>query len=202
MNIKKSLLFIAILLGVAYHASAQYYPGYSNTRPLKLDIGISSGFSTGVVSNYFPEAGGLSIGLEVPLKKSPVSVLFSTGYTFYVSGGGYDVGYDGYGYGYGTYYEGDVASFIPLKAGLKIYPAPRFFIEGLAGASFNVNTYTSDYTYKTTAFIYSGGAGYSFPMGFRARNSFDLGLFYESRPETGGGYNQIGVNAVFSFALH
>ena len=201
MNIKKTLLFIAILLGAAYHASAQYYP-YNNSRSLKLDIGISSGFSTGPVSNYFPEAGGISVGLEVPIKQSPVSVLFSTGYTFYVSGGGYDVGVDNYGYGYGAYYSGDIASFIPVEAGLKIFPARRFFIEGLAGASFNVNSYTSDYTYKSTAFVYSFGAGYSFPLGFRGRNSTDLSAFYENRPEQGGGYSQVGVKAAFCFTLH
>lgn len=202
MNIKKALFFIVILLGAVYHASAQYNPGYSNFRPLKLGIGISSGFSTGPVSDYFAEAGGISVALEVPLKHSPVSVLFSTGYTFYVSGGGYDVGFDGYGYDYGTYYEGDIASFIPVEAGLKIFPVSRFFIEGLGGASFNVNSYSSDYTYKPTAFIYSFGTGYSFPMGFRGRNSTDLGLFYENRPEPGGGYSQVGVKAIFSFALH
>ena len=202
MNIKKALFFIVILLGAVYHANAQYNPGYSSFRPLKLGIGVSSGFSTGPVSDYFAEAGGISVALEVPLKHSPVSVLFSTGYTFYVSGGGYDVGFDGYGYEYGTYYEGDIASFIPVEAGLKIFPVNRFFIEGLVGASFNVNSYSSDYTYKPTAFIYSFGAGYSFPMGFRGRNSTDLDLFYENRPEPGGGYSQIGVKAIFNFALH
>lgn len=202
MNIKKALFFIVILLGAVYHANAQYNPGYSSFRPLKLGIGVSSGFSTGPVSDYFAEAGGISVALEVPLKHSPVSVLFSTGYTFYVSGGGYDVGFDGYGYEYGTYYEGDIASFIPVEAGLKIFPVSRFFIEGLGGASFNVNSYSSDYTYKPTAFIYSFGAGYSFPMGFRGRNSTDLGLFYENRPEPGGGYSQVGVKATFNFALH
>ena len=200
MNIKKTLLFVAILLIVAYHARAQYNSGYS--RSLKLDIGLSSGFSTGPVSGYFPEAGGISVGLEVPIKQSPVNVVFSTGYTFYVSGGGYDVGFDGYGYGYGTYYSGDIAAFVPVEAGLKIFPARRFFIEGLGGASFNVNNYTSDYTYKSTAFIYSFGAGYSFPLGFRGRNSTDLSAFYENRPEPGGGYSQVGVKAVFSFVLH
>ena len=201
MNIKKALYFIAILLGAAYHASAQYYPG-NNSRSLKLDIGISSGFSTGPVSDYFPEAGGISVGLEVPLKQSPVSVLFSTGYTFYVSGGGYDVGFDNYGYEYGTYYSGDIASFIPVEAGLKVFLARRVFIEGLGGASFNVNNYSSDYTYKSTAFVYSFGAGYSFPLGFRGRNSTDLSAFYENRPEPGGGYSQVGVKVAFSFALH
>jgi len=203
MNIKKTFFFIAILLGVIYQASAQYNPLYNNSRSVKLGIGISSGFSTGPVSDYFSEAGGISIGLEVPLKHSPVSVLFSTGYTFYVSGGGYEAGYDDYyGYDYGNYYEGDVASFIPVEAGLKIFPIRRLFVEGLAGASFNVNNYSSDYTYKPTAFIYSFGAGYSFPLGFRGRSSTDLGLFYENRPESGGGYSQIGVKAAFNFALH
>lgn len=202
MNIRKTLLFIAILLGAVYHANAQYYPGSNNPQSLKLDIGLSSGFSTGPVSDYFPEAGGISVALEVPFRHSPVSMLFSTGYTFYVSGGGYDVGFDNYGYEYGTYYSGDIASFIPVEAGLKIFPARHFFIEGLAGASFNVNSYSSDYTYKSTAFIYSVGAGYSLPMGFRGRNSTDFSLFYENRPEPGGGYSQIGVKATFSFALH
>lgn len=200
MNIKKTLLFAAILLMAAYGAKAQNY--LRNSRPLKFDVGISSGFSTGVVADYFPAAGGLTLGLEVPLKQSPVSVLFSTGYTFYVSDSGYDVGFDGYGYDYGTYYEGDIASFIPIQAGLKVFPVRRVFFEGLGGVSFNVNSYSSDYTYKSTAFIYSFGAGYSFPMSFRGRNSTDLSLFYENRPEPGGGYSQVGVKAIFSFALH
>lgn len=203
MNIKKALFFIAILLGAVYHASAQYNPWYNNSRSVKLGVGISSGFSTGPVSDYFPETGGITVGLEVPIKHSPVSVLFSTGYTFYVSGGGYDVGYDDYyGYDYGVYYDGDIASFVPVEAGLKIFAIRRFFIEGMGGASFNVNNYSSDYTYKPTAFIYSFGAGYSFPLGLRGRSSTDLGLFYENRPEPGGGYSQIGVKALFNFALH
>jgi hypothetical protein len=203
MNIKKTLLFVLILFGAIYQANAQYNPLYNNNRSVKLGVGISSGFSTGIVSDYFPEAGGISVSLEVPLKHSPVSVLFSTGYTFYVSGGGYDVGYDDYyGADYGVYYEGDIASFIPVEAGLKIFPVRRVFIEGLAGASFNVNNYSSDYTYKPTAFIYSAGAGYSFPLGPRGRSSTDLSLFYENRPEPGGGYSQVGVKAVFNFALH
>lgn len=200
MNIKKTLFLVAVLLTTTYYAKAQSYLG--NSRQLRFDVGITSGFSTGVVSDYFPAAGGLTLGLEVPLKQSPVSVLFSTGYTFYVSNSGYDIGYDGYGYGYGTYYEGDIASFIPVQAGLKVFAARRVFLEGLGGVSFNVNNYSSDYTYKTSAFIYSFGGGYSFPMGFRGRNSTDLSLFYENRPEPGGGYSQVGVKAIFSFALH
>ena len=140
---KKISLLIAVLFGAVSGAFAQYYHNDSATP--KIGLGLSSGFSTGVVSGVYPEAGGISVNLELPLPKSPVSLLFSTGYTFYVSGGGYSVDYYSYGdYGGSEYYYGDVASFIPVEAGLKIYIANKFFIEGYAGASFNVNSYPSD----------------------------------------------------------
>jgi len=201
---KKILLLSAILFGAVYGASAQYYYNNStnpNTPAAKLGFGLSSGLATGPVSGYYPEAGGLLLSLELPLKKSALSVVFQTGYTFYVSQGGYSVGYDGGGFGYGTYYSGQVASFIPLQAGLKGYVAPHFFLEGAAGASFNVNYYTSNYTNDETAFIYDLGAGYTFPLGFRGRATTDLSLVYENRPEAGGGYSQVALRAVFNFPI-
>jgi hypothetical protein len=202
---KKILLLSAILFGAVCGASAQYYYNNTNANPNapapKLGFGLSSGAATGPVSGYFPEAGALILSLELPIKKSPVSVVFQTGYTFYVSQGGYGVGYDGGGFGYDTYYSGQVASFIPLEAGLKAYVAPHFFLEGQAGASFNVNYYTSNYTNNETAFIYDLGAGYTFPLGFSRNATTDLSLVYENRPEAGGGYSQVALRAVFNFPL-
>lgn len=200
---KKPLLLVIVFLSSVLGASAQYYyrHQHNDQSALKLGVGLSSGFSVGPVSGYFPEAGALSVKLEVPLKKSPVSVLFSTGYTFFVSNSGYSVGVDPYGFGYDTYYYGDVASFIPLETGLKIRVARRVFLEGDAGVSFNVNSYSSDYTYKPTAFVFSPAIGYSAPLGFSDRQHIDLSLFYENRPETGGGYSYIGVRGVWNFDL-
>lgn len=199
---KKLLLLSAIIFGAIYSASAQYYYNKNNSSGVKIGFGISSGFATGPVSGAFPEAGAITANLELPLGKSPVSVLFQTGYTFYVSGGGYDVGF-GYGYGYdvGTDFYGNIASFIPVEGGLKIYVAPRVFIAGLAGVSFNVNTYPGDYTGNTNAFVYSPMLGYSFPFGYRGKSNLDLSLMYENRPETGGGYSQVGLRAVWNFNL-
>jgi hypothetical protein len=198
---KKFLLLTAILFGAAYGASAQYYyhNNNSNAPTSYFGIGVSSGFSTGPVSGSFPEAGALSFKYEMPFGKSPVSLLLSTGYTFYVSQGGYAVDFGGYGYGGGAYYSGDVASFIPVEAGLKVYVAPRFFLEGDAGVSFNINGNPSYYTNSTTAFIYSPAIGYSFPFGYKS--NMDLSLLYENRPETGGGYEQVAVRAVWNFSL-
>jgi hypothetical protein len=204
---KKFTIVVLLYLGTIYGASAQYYSlphnsSNSSGTGVKLGVGLSSGFAVGAVSNSFPETGGFSVKAEFPVGKSPLSVLLSTGYTFYVSDSGYGVEYDTYGgFGFSSYGSGYIASFIPVEAGLKLYIAKRFFIEGDAGVSFNVNTYTSDYTGKTTAFIYSPAAGYSFPLGYSDRNKLDLSLLYESRPEYGGGYNQIAIRGVFNFSL-
>jgi hypothetical protein len=197
---KKLLLLSVIIFGAFYSASAQYYYSKNNASTVKIGFGLSSGFATGPVSGAFPEAGAITANLELPLGKSPVSVLFQTGYTFYVSGGSYDVGF-GYGYYAGTSYYGNIASFIPVEAGLKVYVAPRVFIAGLAGVSFNVNAYSSDYTANANAFVYSPMLGYSFPFGYRGKSDLDLSLMYENRPETGGGYSQVGLRAVWNFGL-
>ena len=209
---KKLILLILIFTGAVIFTNAQgYYSNYKgNNQPssLKINFGVDVGASVGTVSNYYPGAGGLTIGLEAPIKKTRLSVLFTTGYTFYASSdgyydGGYGYGYDGYGYGYGgdSYVSSYVADFIPVELGLKAYLFKKLFVEGNAGVSINVNTYPHDYTNKTAAFMYAPGLGYSFPLGFRSENTFDLSLFYESRPDSGGGYNQISLRAAYSFGL-
>jgi len=201
---KKALLLSAIFFGVVYSAGAQYYNNSKNdySSSVKFGIGLSSGFSTGPVSAAFPEAGALSFKFEFPVAKSPLSVLLSTGYTFFVSSGGYDIGFYGSEFGVSGYGgDGQVASFIPIEAGLKLKITPRVFIEGDAGVSFNINYYSSDYTGQKTAFVYSPAVGYSFPLGFSERQNLDLSLLYENRPEAGGGYSQFAARLVWNFGL-
>jgi hypothetical protein len=197
---KKPLFLILILFVFIPGAFAQYY--HNDSAAPKFGFGLSSGVATGAASSVYPEAGGISLNAEFPLGKSQVSLLFTTGYTFYVSGGDYSLGYYSYDdYGGSTDYYGDVASFIPVEAGLKIYIHRKLFIEGFAGASFNVNTYASDYTGRTTAFVYSPGIGYTLSERYSGRSSFDVGLMYENRIEPGGGYSQLALRAVWNFGL-
>lgn len=200
---KKILSLIAILCATIYTASAQYYNKTNNNAfAPQLGVGLSSGLTVGAFSGAYPDAGAISLNFELPLKKSGVSVLFKTGYDFYVSQGGYSAGYDNYyGFDFSTYAYGDIASFIPVEAGLKVKLPGKFFIEGYIGASFNVNSYSSYYTGRATALIYSPGAGYTFPMSYNGRSSLDIALLYESRPEPGGGYNQVAAKAVWNFSL-
>ena len=200
---KKFIFSIAILFGVVYGASAQYYSHRisSDAPAATFGFGISSGYDVGPASSSFPEAGSINLRFELPVKNSPLNMVFSTGYTFYVSQGGYDVGFDYYGYGGETYYSGDIASFIPVEAGLKLYLSRNIFIEAIAGASFNINSYPGDYTGRTAAFIYSPAIGYSLPFGYSGRSKLDFSLLYENRVEPGGGYSQVALRAMWNFKL-
>ena len=110
---KKLLLIITILSGTLVSASAQYFNG--NAAEPKFGIGIISGVTTGPFSSIYPEASGITLNFEYPIGSSPVSLLLSAGYTFYVSGGGYSIGYDNYGFGGSTYAYGSIASFVPIE---------------------------------------------------------------------------------------
>jgi hypothetical protein len=198
---RKTVLLVIISIASVLGAYAQQ----RNTLP-QFNVGFNPGVAVGPVSSVYPVAGELSLRLTYPISTSPVSLTFTTGYTFYTSSEDYSVGggYGGFGFGYsagGDSYYGSTAAFIPVMAGVKVYVARRVFIEGEAGASFNVNNYPGDYTGKTTAFIYSPGAGYTLPMGYNGRNSVDLGLFYENRLEPGGGYTQIAAHIAYNFGL-
>jgi len=197
---KKILILISILSGAIYSASAQYY--YNNNAPApKIGLVLSSGVAVGAASGAYPDGNGIGLRMELPFKRSPVSVVLSAGYTFYLSQGSYSSDYySNSDYGYSNYYS-SVASFIPVEAGIKIYVIHKFFIEGDAGVSFNVNSPSSDYTGQATAFVYSPGAGYSFPLDNNNKSNIDISLIYENRLEPGGGYSQVALRGVWNFNL-
>lgn len=62
----------------------------------------------------------------------------------------------------------DNVGFIPVKAGIKIFPGRPFYFSGEAGAAFNTNDEGLG-----TAFTYSGGVGFLF------KNGLDLSLRFE-----------------------
>lgn len=192
---KKLSLLIIILCITAVTSYAQYYP------PAQLSIGLDGGVPVGVTNSVYSGTAGLSVQYQFPVGLSPVNVVLTTGYMGYFTESGYYGYYDGYDYGGGYYSDGAVASFIPVEAGLKFYFNKHIFIEGDAGASFNINTYSEDYTGKRTAFIYAPNVGYSMPVGFGSKSALEVSLRYESRVEPGGGYNQIALRAAFNIGL-
>ncbi len=194
---KKILLLSVLLVGFAYSTFAQNY--YDEPSP-KISAGFGFGAAVGPYSGAYPAAGSLNVKFEYPISDSKVNIIFTTGYTFYVSSNGYSTGVYYDDYGSESYSSGSLVSFIPVEIGIKAFVYNRIFVEGDVGASFNINSSSSDYTNKKVALIYSPSAGYSIPFG-STKFGVDLSLGYENRLETGGGYSQIAFKAAFNFSL-
>ena len=199
IHMKKILLLSLLLIGFTGSTFAQAYYNENGPNP-KVSAGFGFGATVGPYSGAYPASGSLNLKFECPISDSKVNVIFTTGYTFFVSGDRYyNEAYTGeYDNNYYTY--GSLVSFIPVETGIKAYVYNRIFIEGDVGASFNINSSSSDYTNKKVALIYSPSAGYSIPFG-STRFGVDLSLGYEDRLETGGGYSQIAFKAAFNFGL-
>jgi hypothetical protein len=197
---KKTLFLLAILVSTVLSTYAQN----DETSP-KISAGFSVGVTTGVHQGAFPLASGIHLKLEYPISDQ-LSLMLTTGYTFYVSSNGYSTGYQN-----GTSYSnGDLAGFVPVEAGARIYVFNKLFIQGDVGASFNVNSISTDYTNQKVALLVSPSAGYAIPFG-STRFGLDLSLGYEARLEKDGGigtsgyalgsYNQVAFRVAFKFGL-
>ncbi|HTK22525.1 MAG TPA: hypothetical protein VL442_23565 [Mucilaginibacter sp.] len=191
---KKILLSLIIVFIAVLNSFAQ-----DNSTP-KIGVGVDLGVPVGPASNGYELTMGVTAKAEFPVAPQ-LSITATTGFTGYITKGGFSTGYyyDSYD-GSGSYSYGDVACFVPLEAGARIYVAPKFYLEGDFGASFNVNSTSSDFTNRQTALIYAPMAGMTIPFG-GSRVSLDLSLRYESRLDAGYNYSQIAARAVFNFKL-
>jgi len=170
---KRSTKFIvsavaAVALFINLELKAQTEP-LGDSRATRLGIGLSLGA---------PTTDGLdfAIGGDVRLQKDfsgNVSGLLSAGYTNF-SLDGEDSGSVGY---------------IPVKAGIKVFPVSKFYISGELGAGFG----TDDG--QKTAFVWSPGIGYGF------NNGLDLGVRYEEFSRDGGALGQVALRIAYGFRL-
>ncbi|WP_207427320.1 outer membrane beta-barrel protein [Pedobacter sp. SYSU D00535] len=167
---KRSIKFIAtaaavVALFFSTNSSAQTSDG--DSKDTRLGVGLSLGIPTHEFFNF-------AVGGDLKLQKdfySNVSGTASIGYTNF-SAEGEDAGSIG---------------FIPLKAGIKVFPLERFYLSGEIGAGFG----TDDN--QPTSFVWSPGIG----LGFN--NGLDLGLRYErfSKYDLG----QVALRIAYGFNL-
>jgi len=77
---------------------------------------------------------------------------------------------------------------VPVKAGLKIYVSPGFYIDGEAGAGF-------DTSYENhTKLIFSPGIGYG-------GKSWDAGLRYENYSGNNNSFGLVGLRLAYNFGM-
>jgi len=192
---KKTLLLLTLLIGVVFSTYAQFDNGSSP----KIGGGFSFGAAFGANSSAYPAAGGVHLKFEFPVSDSPLSLIFNVGYTFFVSGDGYQYNSDGYG---DDYSNGSILSFVPVEVGAKYYIFNRVFAEGDVGASFSLSsTDENGNSISKVSPIFSPNVGYTIPFG-STRASLDLSLGDDVSPQSGGGYNQVCLKATFNFGLN
>lgn len=80
--------------------------------------------------------------------------------------------------------------FIPVKAGVKIYPRRPFYFSAEAGAAFNTNKGLG------TAFVYTPGIGFGF------NNGLDVGLRFEDFVRDGYAPSQFALRISYGFKLN
>jgi hypothetical protein len=163
---------VAMFIGVN-SASAQ-----TNERPdsqaWRLGVGVSAGLPTN-------DAYNIALGGDLRLQKdffSNISATLSAGYTNFsikdeakVPGFPTSVGY------------------IPVKAGIKIFPTERFYISGEVGAGFGTDKG------QGTALVYAPGIG----LGFN--NGLDVGVRYEGFTQDNTNLDQVALRLAYGFNL-
>lgn len=163
-----STVAATVALFFSANVSAQETKG--DSKDTRLGIGLSLGLPTN-------DAYNIAVGGDLRLQKdfySNVSGILSLGYTnFSVKD---ELGGGSYG-------------FVPLKAGIKVFPKERFYFSGEIGAAFGTDEG------QGTGFLYAPGIG----LGFN--NGLDLGLRYEGLSQNGGNLGQVALRIAYGFNL-
>jgi len=133
---KKFLLALVVLSGVAFSGFAQK----AAEKTSKFSIGVDAGIPVGNARNVYNLGIGGSLKYDMSLSKEAAFTV-SAGYTSLMVKGGGSLGY------------------VPLKAGLKYYFADSFYGEGQLGAAFSTSSGGG------TSFVYAPGIGYNFGGG-------------------------------------
>ncbi len=147
---------VAILIGSS-NSNAQTAPSNDgDSKATRLGIGVSAGIPT---TDGYKFAFGGDLRLQQDFT-SNVSGLLSVGYnTFSLESNPAATLPAGM--------EVDNLNFIPVKAGIKVFPVARFYISGEVGAGFGTRDGSK------TAFIYAPG------IGVGTNTGIDIGLRYE-----------------------
>jgi hypothetical protein len=189
----KKILLLAIFISAALSSFAQ-----DDNTATKIGVGFTSGAATGPVSGDYPVSGALTFKLEYPLSGTPVALVFTTGYTFFISANGYTSDYDIYGDD-DSYSTGSIASIVPVQVGAKFYVTHRLFIQGDVGASFFLGA-SDGFAPQKIALLVSPSAGFTIPFG-QSRASLDVGAGFDDRLESGGGLGAAALRVTFNFGL-
>jgi len=150
---------------------------------VRFSIGVDAGLPTGNLKNNYDWNLGGSVQADIPVVSNQLFVTVNAGYDNifgknYIDGSGIDA----------TNIE-----LLPVKAGLKFFIVPNFYIQGEAGAAFLLNKSNLGDN-NSAAFIYAPQLGYQFQLG--GKNYIDAGVRYEASTKLNSNVDDSKVNFI------
>jgi hypothetical protein len=173
----KKILFL--MLAGMLTAGASH--GQKLSKKFSFGFGLEGGPTTGVISNTYGGAGGLTLRASYHI--GPGFATLTSGYLGYfpksLAGGNLSAG-----------------TQFPIKAGYKYIFLKHLFAMGELGYS-KFTTYYLDFA-GNSASASTGGFTYAPAVGVQF-GAFEAGVRYEATAVTGGSYGLIGVRLGFNF---
>ena len=193
----KSTLKIAALVlafaGLSVAANAQTTTTSTTTKDgIRYSIGVEAGIPVGSLKDSHKWNLGGSVQADIPVA-SQLFVTVNAGYNNIF--GKKDVG---------GIAGADVENIqlLPVKAGLKYFVIPNFYVQGEAGAAFLLNKDKTGVD-KSTAFVYAPQVGVQFPVSANG-NFIDAGVRYEATTKYTSGVDDskvsfLGLRVAYGF---
>lgn len=193
----KSTLKIAALVlafaGLSVAAKAQTTTTSTTTKDgIRYSIGVEAGIPVGSLKDSHKWNLGGSVQADIPVA-SQLFVTVNAGYNNIF--GKKDVG---------GIAGADVENIqlLPVKAGLKYFVIPNFYVQGEAGAAFLLNKDKTGVD-KSTAFVYAPQVGVQFPVSANG-NFIDAGVRYEATTKYTSGVDDskvsfLGLRVAYGF---
>lgn len=194
---KSSFKISALVLAFAGLASGAFAQTSTTAKTTTsngviLSVGVDAGIPTGTLNDTHDWNLGGSIQADIPLLPHQLFVTVNAGYDNFFGKKNLN----------GTGVNATDIQLLPVKAGLKYFPAGNFYIQGEAGAAFLLNK-TALNDDNGTAFVYAPQVGYQFPLG--GKSFIDAGVRYEATTKfnsaiSNSTVNFIGLRVAYAFA--
>jgi hypothetical protein len=167
-----ALAFAAFAFSAKAQTSTPTTTSTSTTTPggIRYSIGVDAGIPVGDFKNTYKWNLGGSVQADIPVLSNQLFVTVNAGYNNIF--GKKDLPLIA-----GQTYDETAYHLIPVKAGLKYFIIPNFYVQGEAGVAFLLNKSDLNAT-KSAAFIYAPQIGVQFPVS--ASSFIDAGIRYEA----------------------
>ncbi|HVW97182.1 MAG TPA: hypothetical protein VHA56_14520 [Mucilaginibacter sp.] len=197
-TVKISALILAFA-GLSLGAKAQTTTTKTSTSTngVILSVGADAGIPTGSLSDSYNWSIGGSVQADIPVAQN-LFVTVNAGYNSIQGKTIHTVTPNG-----AADFDATNIQLLPVKAGLKYFVVPNFYVQGEAGAAFSLNK--SDLGFdKSAAFIYAPQVGYQFPLG--GKNYIDAGVRFEGSTKfvsnvDNSKVNFFGLRVAYGFGL-